>query len=56
METFGLLQTAKISNKNATSILTVVNSFNFEDELTSIERERKLDDMIKIALKTSLNL
>lgn len=56
METFGLLQTAKISNKNATSILTVVNSFNFEEELTSLERERKLDDMIKIALKTSLNL
>lgn len=56
METFGLLQTAKISNKNATSILTVVNSFNFEEELTSLEREKKLDNMIKIALKTSLNL
>lgn len=56
METFGLLQTAKISNKKATSILTVSNSFCFKDELTSEEREKNLNNMIELALKTSLKL
>ena len=56
MESFGLFQTAKISNKMASSILTVVNSFSFDEELTSLEREKKLDNMIKLALKTSLKL
>lgn len=56
METFGLLQTAKISNKKATSILTVSNSFSYAEELTPEEREKKLNNMIKIALDTSLKL
>ena len=56
METFGLLQTAKISNKKATSILTVVNSFSYTEELTSEEREKNLDKMITLALKTSLKI
>ena len=56
METFGLLQTAKISGKKATSILTVVNSFSYIEELTSEEREKKLDKMINLALKTSLKI
>ena len=56
METFGLLQTAKICNKSATSILTVSNSFCFKEELTSEEREKNLNNMIELALKTSLKL
>ena len=56
METFGLLQTAKICNKKATSILTVSNSFCFEEELSSAEREKNLNNMIELALKTSLKL
>lgn len=56
METFGLLQTAKISNKKATSILTVSNSFSYAEELTPEEREKNLNNMIKIALETSLKL
>lgn len=56
METFGLLQTARISNKKATAILTVSNSFCFKEELSSKERERKLNDMIELALKSSLKL
>lgn len=56
METFGLLQTAKICNKKATSILTVSNSFCFEKELTSEERENNLNNMIELALKSSLKL
>ena len=46
----------KISNKKATSILTVVNSFSYTEELTSEEREKKLDKMITLALKTSLKI
>lgn len=56
METFGLLQTAKITGKKATSILTVSNSFCFTKELTSEEREKNLNDMILLALNTSLKL
>ena len=56
METFGLLQTAKISGKQATAILTVSNSFCFTEELSSEERERNLNNMIELALKTSLKL
>lgn len=56
METFGLLQTARICHKKATSILTVSNSFCFTDELTSEEREKNLNNMIELALKTSLKL
>ena len=56
METFGLLQTAKICNKRATAILTVSNSFCFSEELTSAEREKNLNNMIELALKTSLKL
>ena len=56
METFGLLQTAKICNKKATSILTVSNSFCFKEELSSEEREKNLNNMIELALKSSLKL
>ena len=56
METFGLLQTARLLGKKATAILTVSNSFCFEEELTSEEREKNLNNMIVLALNTSLKL
>lgn len=56
METFGLLQTAKISKKQATAILTVSNSFSYKEELTQKEKEQNLNNMIKISLDTSLKL
>lgn len=56
METFALLQTARISNKKATSILTVSNSFCFSEELTSEQREKNLNNMIELALNASLKL
>lgn len=56
METFGLLQTARICKKSATAIFTVSDSFCFEKKLSSEEREKKLNNMIELALKTSLNL
>ena len=56
METFGLLQTARICNKKATSILTVSDSFCFKEKLTSEQREKNLNNMIELALNASLKL
>ena len=56
METFGLLQTAKYCGKKATAIFTVSNSFCFKEELSSEEREKNLNNMIELALKSSLKL
>ena len=56
METFGLLQTARICNKKATAIFTISDSFCFEEKLSSEEREKNLNNMIELALKTSLKL
>lgn len=56
METFGLLQTSKKLNKKATAIFTVSDSFCFDAKLSSEEREKNLNNMIKIALETSLKL
>ena len=56
METFSLFHTANILNKKATALLTVSNSFCFEKELTSEEREKNLDKMIELALETCLKL
>lgn len=56
METFGLLQTARVCNKQATAIFTVSNSFCFAEELSSEQREKNLNNMIELALITSLKL
>ncbi len=56
METFGLLQEARITGKKATAIFTISNSFVNNRELSSSEREKNLDKMITLALETSLNL
>ena len=56
METFALFHTADMLNKNATALLTISNSFATEEELTSEERERNLNEMIKLALESSLKI
>ena len=56
METFALFHNAKQLNKNATSLLTVSDSFCSEKKLSSKERQNKLDKMIKLALETCLKL
>ena len=57
MEAFALFYIAKMLNKKAGCILTVVDSrFKPNSIVTSEEREKKLDNMIKIALNTSLKL
>ena len=57
MEAFALFYIAHMLGKKAACILTVVDSrFRPDVVVTSEEREKKLDNMIKIALKTSLKL
>ena len=46
-----LFHMANNANKEATCLLTVVDSKYEEKELTSEEREKSLDDMIILALE-----
>lgn len=56
METFALFHTARMLHKKATAILTVSNSFYNSLELSSEQREKNLNNMIKLALESSLKL
>lgn len=57
MEAFALFYIAKMLGKKAACLLTVVDSrFKKDIVVTSEEREKKLDNMIKIALNASLKL
>ena len=50
MEAFGLFYIAKKFKKEASCLMTVVDSFYDKKSLTSEERERSLDQMITLAL------
>ena len=52
MEAFALFYMAKYFNRNASCLLTVVDSHYQNLESTPEERERSLNDMIKIALES----
>ena len=57
MEAFALFYIAKMLNKKAACLVTVVDSrYRPETMIASEERENKLDNMIEIALNTSLKL
>ncbi|MBR2290434.1 MAG: purine-nucleoside phosphorylase [Clostridia bacterium] len=56
MEAFALLYNAKILNKKAACILTVTDGIYFEEQLTSEQREKSLDNMIELALETAIEL
>ena len=57
MEAFALFYIAKMLKKRAACLLTVVDSKYKKDIIvTSKEREQKLDNMIVLALETSLKL
>ena len=56
MESFALFTNAKLLNKRASTILMVSDSFLFDDKLSSIEREQGLDNLIILALESSLKL
>ena len=57
MEAFALFYISNVLNKKAACLLTLVDSrYRPTDVVTSEEREQKLENMIKIALETSLKL
>lgn len=56
METFALFHNAKVLNKQAACILTISNSLITNVETTSEQREKGLDDMIKLALESAVRL
>ncbi len=56
METFALFYNAKYLNKHASAIITVSDSINHDLNLTSEEREKSLDNMITLALNSTLKL
>jgi len=51
MESFGLFHTAKILGKKAACLLTISDSLVTHEETTHEERQKKLIDMMKIALE-----
>lgn len=56
METFALFNNARKFGKNASALLTVSDLFFSKDKLSSEEREKNLNDMIKLALESCLKL
>lgn len=56
MESFSLFTNAKLLRKKASTILMVSDSFNFTNKLTSKEREQSLDNLIILALESSLKI
>lgn len=56
MEIYALYLLAKKFNKKALSFLTVVDNGVLNQEMTSEQREKSLDDMITCALETAIRL
>ena len=56
METFALFSNAKKFNKKASCLLTVSDLFFSTEKLSSLEREKELNDMIVLALESCLKL
>ena len=56
MESFALFYLAKFLNKSAACLLTVVDIPNKKCQISSEERQKALNDMITLALETSLKL
>lgn len=56
MESFALFYTAKMLGKKAACLLTVVDSIKKKASLTSEDRQKSLNDMIKLALETALKV
>ena len=54
MEAFALFYLAKYFNKKASCLLTVVDSYYKQQEISSEEREKSLNSMIKLGLESAL--
>lgn len=56
MEAFALFYTAKLLNKKASCLLTVVDSIKKKQHLTSEQRQIALNNMIEVALNSIIKL
>ena len=56
MESFALFYNAKFFNKKAGCILTISDSFITNNSLSSLEKEKKLDEMIILGLESIIKL
>ncbi len=56
METYAILYNAKKFYKKATSILTISDNLITHEEINSEEREKKLDEMIVLALESIIKI
>lgn len=56
METFALFNNARKFGKQASALLTVSDLFFSDEKLSSLEREKNLNDMIILALESCLKL
>ena len=56
MENYSLFINAKKFNKKASSILTITDSFTTNARMSSIDREKSLNLMIKLALESIIKL
>lgn len=56
MESFALFMNAKLLGKRASTLLMVSDSFLFPEQLSSLEREQGLDNLITLALESSLKI
>lgn len=52
MESYALFHIAKSLNKEASTLLTVSDSFVTKEQTTALERERNLNEMISLALES----
>ena len=56
MEAFALFYNAKLLNKKAACLMSVVDSKYFENVATAEERQTGLNNMIKLALDSAINI
>ena len=56
MESFSLFMNAKLLGKRASTLLMVSDSFLFTEQLSSVEREQGLDNLIILALESCLKI
>lgn len=56
MEAFALFYNAKLLNKNASCLLTVVDSYYYDEKATAEQRQNSLNQMIRLGLESAILL
>ncbi len=56
MESFALFHNARVLNKRATCILTISDNLVTKEKLSAMERQNGFDEMIKLALNSTLKM